>query len=129
MGARRGLRPRVSVDSLLFGGVGGSDENAKTPYRASSDAFKIANRVALGDRHWAREDSEFRLKLIRNPAFLQTVTDIVVKFANPLYQDFLDCCGRRDRLRGATVLLSFHPPANFLDCSANLNHQSPNINS
>jgi len=54
------------------------------------DAFKSANLVALGERHWAREDSEFRLKLIRNPAFAQTVTDVVVEFANPLYQDLLD---------------------------------------
>jgi hypothetical protein len=54
------------------------------------DAFKSANLVALGERHWAREDSEFRLKLIRNPAFARTVTDVVVEFANPLYQDLLD---------------------------------------
>lgn len=54
------------------------------------DAFKSANLVALGERHWAREDSEFRLKLIRHPAFAQTVTDVVVEFANPLYQDLLD---------------------------------------
>jgi hypothetical protein len=53
-------------------------------------AFKSANLGALGERHWAGEDSEFRLKLIRNPAFAQTITDIVVEFANPLYQDFLD---------------------------------------
>jgi len=47
-------------------------------------AFKGANLVALGERHWAREDSEFRLKLIRDPAFAATVTDIVIEFANPL---------------------------------------------
>ena len=53
-------------------------------------AFKGANLVALGDRHWAREDSEFRLKLIRHPAFAQAVTDVVIEFANPLHQDLLD---------------------------------------
>jgi hypothetical protein len=53
-------------------------------------AFKDANLVALGERHWAREDSEFRLKLIRHPAFVETVTDVVIEFANPLYQDLLD---------------------------------------
>jgi uncharacterized iron-regulated protein len=53
-------------------------------------AFNSANLVALGERHWAREDSEFRLKLIRDPPFAQTVTDIVIEFANPLYQDLLD---------------------------------------
>jgi hypothetical protein len=53
-------------------------------------AFKGANLVALGERHWAREDSEFRLKLIRHPAFAQIATDVVIEFANPLYQDLLD---------------------------------------
>lgn len=65
---------------LLFGGVQDAAQSV-------IDAFKSANLVALGARHWAREDSEFRLKLIRNPAFAQTVTDVVVEFANPLYQD------------------------------------------
>ncbi len=53
-------------------------------------SFESANLVALGERHWAREDAEFRLKLIRDPAFAQTVTDVVVEFANPFYQDLLD---------------------------------------
>ncbi len=53
-------------------------------------AFKGANLVALGERHWAREDSEFRLKLIRHSAFAQTVTDVVIEFANPLYQELLN---------------------------------------
>jgi len=53
-------------------------------------AFDSANLVALGERHWAREDSQFRLALVRNPAFAQKVNDIVVEFANPLYQAVLD---------------------------------------
>ena len=61
-------------------------------------AFQSANLVALGERHWAREDSEFRLKLIRDPAFARTVNCIVIEFANPLYQDLLD-----DYVHGAQV--------------------------
>ncbi len=53
-------------------------------------AFDRANLVALGERHWAREDSQFRLELIQNPAFAQKVNDIVVEFGNPLYQAILD---------------------------------------
>jgi hypothetical protein len=53
-------------------------------------AFESANLVSIGERHWAREDSGFRLKLIRDPAFSRIVTDVVIEFANPLYQDFLD---------------------------------------
>jgi hypothetical protein len=53
-------------------------------------ALDRANLVALGERHWAREDSQFRLALVRNPAFAQKVNDIVVEFANPLHQALLD---------------------------------------
>ena len=53
-------------------------------------AFHGANLVALGERHWAWEDSDFRIKLIRDGAFVQTATDIVVEFANPLHQSPLD---------------------------------------
>lgn len=53
-------------------------------------AFDTANLVALGEGHWAREDSRFRLSLVRNPAFARKVDDIVVEFANPVYQAVLD---------------------------------------
>ncbi|HTX37274.1 MAG TPA: hypothetical protein VME43_19740 [Bryobacteraceae bacterium] len=53
-------------------------------------AFASANLVALGERHGAREDAEFRLKLIRDPAFAPAVDDIVIEFANALHQDLLD---------------------------------------
>jgi hypothetical protein len=53
-------------------------------------AFDRANLVVLGERHWAREDSEFRLQLVRNPAFAQKVNDVAIEFANPRYQALLD---------------------------------------
>jgi hypothetical protein len=53
-------------------------------------AFDGANLVALGERHWAREDSQFRLALIQHPAFAHKVNDIVIEFGNPLYQTVLD---------------------------------------
>lgn len=53
-------------------------------------AFETSNLVALGERHWAREDSEFRLALIREPAFARAASHIVVEFANPLHQGLLD---------------------------------------
>lgn len=46
--------------------------------------------VALGERHWAREDAQFRIGLIQSPAFAQKVNDIVIEFGNPLYQTVLD---------------------------------------
>lgn len=53
-------------------------------------AFQIANLVGLGERHWAREDSEFRLRLLRDAAFARNVNDIVVECATARYQDLLD---------------------------------------
>jgi hypothetical protein len=78
----------LGVSSLL-------DSNAwcqmkKDPVESVLAAFDSANLVALGERHWAREDSQFRLAVVRNQAFAQKVNDIVVEFANPLYQAVLD---------------------------------------
>jgi hypothetical protein len=53
-------------------------------------AFDRVNLVGLGERHWSREDSEFRLQLIRDPEFSKRVNDIVIEFGNPLYQAVLD---------------------------------------
>ncbi len=33
----------------------------------------------------ALEDSQFRLRLIRDPEFSRKVNDIVIEFGNPLY--------------------------------------------
>jgi len=54
------------------------------------DAFGRANLVGLGERHGARQDSEFRLRLIRHPAFWRAGADIVVEFANAGRQEILD---------------------------------------
>ena len=59
------------------------------PIQAIVAAFDRVNLVALGERHWALEDAQFRLQLIRGPGFAQTVDDIVIEFANPLHQALL----------------------------------------
>ena len=66
-------------------------------------AFRNANLVALGERHWAREDSEFRLKLVRDPAFARTAADIVVEFANPLHQHVLNRYVNGEGVRAAEL--------------------------
>jgi hypothetical protein len=60
------------------------------PIRAVIAAFDRVNLVGLGERHWSLEDSQFRLKLIRDPEFSQKVNDIVIEFGNPRYQAVLD---------------------------------------
>ncbi len=62
----------------------------KDPVKTVIAAFDRVNLVALGERHWAREDAQFRLSLIQNPAFARKVNDIVIEFGNPLYQAALD---------------------------------------
>ena len=64
--------------------------NPRDAVEAVIGAFADANLVALGERHWAREDSEFRLKLLRHPAFVEAAPVIVVEFAGALHQDLLD---------------------------------------
>jgi hypothetical protein len=60
------------------------------PVRALIAEFDRVTLVGLGERHSCLEDSEFRLKLIRDPEFAQKVKDIVIEFANPRYQNVLD---------------------------------------
>jgi hypothetical protein len=52
--------------------------------------FDRLRLVAVGERHWAREDAQFRLSLIKSPAFARNVNDIVIEFGNPLSQTVLD---------------------------------------
>jgi hypothetical protein len=58
--------------------------------QAILDAFGRVNLVALGERHWSRQHSEFRKALVRDPEFARKVNDIVIEFANPRYQATLD---------------------------------------
>jgi hypothetical protein len=58
--------------------------------RTILEAFDHVNLVALGERHWSRQHSEFRKALIRDPAFARKVNDIVIEFGNPLHQAILD---------------------------------------
>jgi hypothetical protein len=59
------------------------------PVRALIAAFDRANLVALGERHWAREDAEFCQRLVQDRTFAEKVNDIVIEFGNPLYQTAL----------------------------------------
>ena len=63
---------------------------ATDPIRAIIAAFDHANLVGLGERHTSIDDLEFRLRLIRDPAFANKVDDIVIEFASPYYQSTLD---------------------------------------
>jgi hypothetical protein len=64
---------RLAILVVLGEGFGSAQTG-----RASVDAvraviaqFDRVNLVGLGERHWSLEDSEFRLRLIRDPEFSQ----------------------------------------------------------
>lgn len=52
--------------------------------------FDKADIVGLGERHWTREDSDLRIKLIQHPDFPKKVHYIVVEWVNSRYQRLLD---------------------------------------
>lgn len=75
------------------------------PIGAIVNAFKSYSVVALGEGAHGNEQSHaFRLSLVRDPRFAETVNDIVVEFGNGRYQSVMDRYIRgedvpRDQLR------------------------------
>lgn len=61
------------------------------PIATVIDAFRTHDVVALGEgSHGNHQAHAFRLTLIRDPRFAETVQDIVVEFGNARYQDSMD---------------------------------------
>ena len=53
-------------------------------------AFQQHSVVIIGEAHWLRQAGDFYIGLVRNPAFQETVQDIVVEFASRNNQPLLD---------------------------------------
>jgi hypothetical protein len=60
------------------------------PIRAIVETFKTHSLVAMSDAHGHEQNHEFRLALIRDPRFAETVNDIVLELGNALYQNVAD---------------------------------------
>src|SRR5688572_22061848 len=60
------------------------------PIAAILEAFRNHNVIALGESHGNEQIHAFRLRLLRDPRFAATVTDIVVECGNARYQDMMD---------------------------------------
>jgi hypothetical protein len=88
------MKTVVSVVAVLVYAFSSHPQLAITrpvdPVRTVIAAFDHVNLVGLGERHGALEDSQFRLRLIRDPEFSKKVNDIVIEFGNPLYRAVLD---------------------------------------
>src|SRR5882724_11550470 len=52
--------------------------------------YRQADIVALGERHWAKQDSDFRIRLVQDPRFVEAIDHIVIEAGDALYQDVLD---------------------------------------
>jgi len=89
---------RLAVPLLVIAGTGGFTAGQDAPRPAVPveptaaiiDAFERHPVVALGDPHGNEQAHEFRLSLIRDPRFAETVDDIVVEWGNALYQEVVD---------------------------------------
>ena len=53
-------------------------------------AFQQHSVVIIGEAHWLRQAGDFYVGLVRDPAFQETVQDIVVEFASGNNQPLLD---------------------------------------
>src|SRR5207244_4055589 len=60
--------------------------------------FKTPQIVALTDAHGNEQNQAFRLRLMRDPRFVQVVNDIVIELGNAKFQDIAD-----EFVRGADV--------------------------
>lgn len=60
------------------------------PIGAITDAFRSHAVVALGEDHGNEQGHAFRMRLLRDPRFATTVTDILVEFGNARYQELMD---------------------------------------
>jgi hypothetical protein len=73
IGRIRGMKTVVSVVAVLAYAFSSHAQLAITrvvdPVRTVIAAFDRVNLVGLGERHGALEDSQFRLRLIRDPEF------------------------------------------------------------
>ncbi len=92
------LDPRLLATPLLAAlGAGGAAAGQTPPPAVPVEpivailaAFERHAIVAIGDPHDNEQAHEFRLSLIRDPRFAETVDDIVVEWGNALYQDVAD---------------------------------------
>jgi hypothetical protein len=60
------------------------------PISTIIEAFRTHTIVALNDDHGEERCSAFRISLIRDPRFIETVNAIVVEFGNSKYQAVID---------------------------------------
>jgi hypothetical protein len=60
------------------------------PIPALLDAFTTHSLVAVGDAHGNQQGLALQIELIRTPAFLDRVDDVLIELGNSRYQDILD---------------------------------------
>lgn len=59
-------------------------------YKTVINLFDNAQIVFLGESHWSRQDSDFRIELLKTHNLVSKIDDVVIEFGNSLYQDLLD---------------------------------------
>ena len=67
-----------------------ADPKVVTPTPALLETFRSHDIVMLGETHGNRQEYDWLRTLVANPAFADTVDDIVMEFGNSLYQQAVD---------------------------------------
>jgi hypothetical protein len=85
----------VSILLLLSGAsavaqVSGREPVPSDAVRSIVAGFKQHPIVIIGEAHWLRQASDFYIHIVRDPAFQETVQDIVIEFASQNNQPLLD---------------------------------------
>jgi hypothetical protein len=82
-----GNRPGPDAQQAKPTGSEPTPEPAVPPVLEAFDKYQVVGR---GEAHGDKDQDDFILSLIRNPAFLEKVNDIAVECGNSLYQPILD---------------------------------------
>jgi hypothetical protein len=87
------LLAAFSIESLTLNGqtkLKGKHLDPKPAIEAILAAFNRYEVVGMSEAHRNKDEDDFILTLIRTPAFMNKVNDIVVECGNSLYQPILD---------------------------------------
>lgn len=83
----RAIKLIILIQSMLIVSYAYGQSN---PYQQVIGLFDDAQIVFLGERHWSKQDSDFRIALLKHRDLAYQIDDLVIEFGNSLYQNRLD---------------------------------------
>jgi len=77
----------VALLNIAVGSLAHAQSDAR---RNVLDLFDNNQIVFLGERHWSKQDADFRKSLVQSDEFPDRVNVVVIEFGNFIYQSLLD---------------------------------------